>query len=165
MRRIDIIPYHLFRAEVDKFVSVFGPELVAVHQLGSTNLSGTTAKPIIDIWVEVQDIEKLNNVDLLTEPNDPATLDEFTQKMIEQGYIPRGEQGATGRRFFSRDIDLDGTYQVQVYQFGHFWPKDQQNLANGLPRLWVMEQSLGEISASKTTSVRTEANYFLAEVI
>ena len=34
-----------------------------------------------------------------------------------------------------------------------------------VPRLWVMEQSLGEISASKTASVRTEANYFLAEVI
>jgi GrpB-like predicted nucleotidyltransferase (UPF0157 family) len=139
--------------------------LVAVHQLGSANLSGTTTKPIIDIWVEVQDIEKINNIDLLTEPSDPTTLDEFTQKMIEQGYTPRGEQGATGRRMFSRDTGLAGTYQVHVYQFGHFWPEGQQNLANGLPRLWVMEQSLGEISAAKTTSVRTGPNYFLAEVI
>jgi GrpB-like predicted nucleotidyltransferase (UPF0157 family) len=165
MRRIDIIPYHLFRAEVDKLVSVFGAELVAVHQLGNAKLSKITTKPIIDIWVEVQDIEKLNNVDLLSEPNNPATLDEFTQKMIERGYTPRGEQGATGRRLFSRDTDLACTYQVQVYQFGHFWPEGQQNLASSLPRLWVMEQSLGEISAIKTTSVRTEGNYFLAEFI
>jgi GrpB-like predicted nucleotidyltransferase (UPF0157 family) len=160
MRRIDIIPYHLFRAEVDKLLSVFGPELVAVHQLGSANLAGTTARPIIDIWVEVKDIEKLNNVDLLTEQADPATLDEFTQKMIKQGYTPRGDQGATGRRFFSRDTDLAGTYQVQIYQFGHFWPAGEQTLAKGLPRLWVMAQSLGEISAAKTTSAPTEANYF-----
>ena len=165
MRKIDILPYHLFRAEVDKLVAAFGSELVAVHQLGNAKLSGPTTKPAIDIWVEVRDIEKLNNVDLLTEPGDPATLDEFSQKMIEQGYTPRGEQGAIGRRLFSRDIDLAGTYQVHVYQFGHFWPEGQQNLASGLPRLWLIEQSLGEISAVKTTSVQTKANYFLAEII
>jgi GrpB-like predicted nucleotidyltransferase (UPF0157 family) len=165
MRKIDILPYHLFRAEVDKLVSAFGSELVAVHQLGNAKLSGPTTKPAIDIWVEVRDIEKLNNVDLLSEPGDPASLDEFSQKMIQHGYTPRGELGSPGRRFFSRDAEPVGTYQVHVYQFGHFWPADQQNLAQGLPRLWVMAQSLGEISTAKTTSVRTEANYFLAEVI
>lgn len=127
MQKIEIIPQHLFRTEADKLIPAFGRDLVALHHLGSISRSGSLAKPIVEIWVEVADIEKMLNFELLTEVGDDRVIDSLSWRMVELGYIPWGEQGVTGRRFFSKDSDPAATYHVHVYQFGHFQPGYQQN--------------------------------------
>lgn len=75
----------MFRVEADRIVAVLDQEVVAIHHIGSTAIPGISAKPIIDMLVEVQDIEK---------------IDDFNEKMIKRGYRPQGEFGVAGRRFF-----------------------------------------------------------------
>jgi GrpB-like predicted nucleotidyltransferase (UPF0157 family) len=152
MQKIEIVPQHLFRAEASKIIPVFGIELVAIHHLGSINRSGMKAKPVIEIWVEIGDISQIANVDLLAElPDDEVVIDKFTQKMIELGYTPRGEQGLAGRRFFSKDSDPAATYHVHTYQFGHFQPGYRQSPADwGILMQWLAEPSAVEKPASTT---------------
>lgn len=143
MQKFEIVPQHLFRTEADKIIPAFGTELVAIHHLGSINRSGPKARPVIEIWVEVGDIARLSNIDLIAElPDKEIVIDRFTQKMIELGYIPRGEQGLAGRRFFSKDSDPEATYHVHTYQFGYFQPNYQPSPANwGILMQWLAEPS------------------------
>lgn len=127
MQKIEIIPQHLFRTEAEKLIPAFGRDLVALHHLGSISPSAPLAKPVVEIWVEVADIEKMLNFELLTEVGDDRVIDPLSWRMVELGYIPWGEQGVTGRRFFSKDSDPAATYHIHVYQFGHFQPGYQQS--------------------------------------
>lgn len=141
MQKFEIVPQQLFRSEAGKIISVFGPELVAIHHLGSISRSGAKAKPVIEIWVEVGDISRFSDIDLMAQlPDGEVVIDGFTQKMIELGYMPRGEQGLAGRRFFSKDSDPAATYHIHTYQFGHFQPNYQQSPANwGTLMQWLAE--------------------------
>lgn len=141
MQKFEIIPQHLFRAEAGKLIPAFDTELVAIHHLGSVSRSGRQAKPVIEIWVEVGNISQLSNIDFMAElPDGEVVIDRFTQKMIELGYMPRGEQGLTGRRFFSKTSDPAATYHVHTYQFGYFQPNYQQSPANwGILMQWLAE--------------------------
>lgn len=161
MQKFEIVPQHLFRAEAGKIIPVFGIELVAIHHLGSINRSEMKAKPVIEIWVEVGDITQIANVDLLAElAEDEVVIDKFTPKMVELGYMPRGEQGLAGRRFFSKDSDPAATYHVHIYQFGHFQPGYPQSQANwGILMQWLVEPSGAEHSASAAKSAPMAVDY------
>lgn len=138
MQKIEIIPQHLFRAEAEKIIPAFGSNLVALHHLGSINRSGSLAKPIVEIWVEVADIEKLLNFGVASVGADDQVVDPVSWRMVELGYLPWGEQGVIGRRFFSKDSDPAATYHVHVYQFGHFQPGYQQNMPSwGVLMEWL----------------------------
>jgi GrpB-like predicted nucleotidyltransferase (UPF0157 family) len=127
MQKIEIIPQHLFRTEADKLIPAFGRDLVALHHLGSISQFGPLAKPIVEIWVEVADIEKMLNFGMTSKGEDDQVIDPLSWRMVELGYTPWGEQGVTGRRFFSKDSDPVATYHIHVYQFGHFQPGYQQD--------------------------------------
>jgi GrpB-like predicted nucleotidyltransferase (UPF0157 family) len=108
LRRIMVVPYDarwpdLFQEEADELVTIFGEEVVAIHHIGSTAIPGIHAKPIIDILVEVQDIER---------------IDAFNQEMTERGYLPKGEFGIRGRRFFIKGTEEIRTHHVHVFQTG-----------------------------------------------
>ena len=69
-RVVEVVPYDpgwigLFEGEAELLRSVFGREVVAIHHIGSTSIPGMTAKPIIDVLLEVRDIER---VDAYNEP-------------------------------------------------------------------------------------------------
>lgn len=162
MQSFEIVPQHIFRAEAGKLIPIFGIELVAIHHLGSISRSGRQAKPVIEIWVEVGDISQLSDIDLMAElANDEVVIDRITQKMIELGYTPRGEQGLAGRRFFSKDSDPAATYHVHTYQFGHFQPNYQQSPANwGILMQWLTEPSEVE-GSSPLRSAPITRNYSL----
>lgn len=83
---------------------VLGDEVVAIHHIGSTAIPNTWAKPIIDILVEVHDIER---------------IDEFNEEMLQRGYMPRGEFGIPGRRYFRKGSDEARTHHVHAFQTGH----------------------------------------------
>jgi GrpB-like predicted nucleotidyltransferase (UPF0157 family) len=92
----------MFREEAARIAAVFGDELLSIHHIGSTSVSGLSAKPIIDIMPIVRDIE---------------TVDSFNEAMIELGYDPRGEYGISGRRFFvKRNEAGERTHHVHAYE-------------------------------------------------
>ena len=104
VRRIEVVPYdpdwpNLFKIEADRTIAVFGPEVMAIHHVGSTAIPNICAKPIIDVLVEVQDIEK---------------IDDFNEEMVRQGHRPQGEFGIPGRRFFIKGDDATRTHHIHV---------------------------------------------------
>lgn len=162
MQKFEIVPQHLFRAEASKLIPVFGIELVAIHHLGSISRSEMNAKPVVEIWVEVGDIIQLTNIDLLAElPEGEVIIDQFTQKMVELGYMPRGEQGLAGRRFLSKDSDPAATYHVHIYQFGHFQPGYQQSPDDwGFLMQWLAEPEGVFLAPSKPAKARRTSDSF-----
>ena len=109
MRNIVVVPYdpawpERYRQEAAALASILGPELVAIHHIGSTAVPGLSAKPVIDILPVVRDV---------------GTLDPFHPALIALGYEPRGENGIPGRRFFSKGTDGHRTHHVHAFGVGH----------------------------------------------
>jgi GrpB-like predicted nucleotidyltransferase (UPF0157 family) len=120
-RRIEIAAYDqgwpaLYEAEAARLCEVFGPELVAIHHIGSTAVPNLPAKPIIDIMAIIRDIRRIG---------------QFDTGMVGLGYRVRGEClevfGTPGRFYFSKDTDGVRTHQVHVMQASH--PDIQEKLA------------------------------------
>jgi GrpB-like predicted nucleotidyltransferase (UPF0157 family) len=116
-RRVTVVPYDacwpdLFQEEADDLTAILGDEVVAIHHIGSTAIPGIYAKPIIDILVEVQDIER---------------MDTLNREMTEHGYLPKGEFGIAGRRFFIKGTEESRTHHVHVFQTGD--PEYERHLA------------------------------------
>jgi GrpB-like predicted nucleotidyltransferase (UPF0157 family) len=108
-RKIKVLPHDpnwskLFKAEANKLAAVLGQEVIAIHHIGSTAIPNISAKPIVDILVEVYDIEQ---------------IDEFNEEMMKLGYQPKGEFGIPGRRFFIKGDDSTRTHHVHTFQTGH----------------------------------------------
>ena len=108
VRKVEVVPHdtswsRVFQAEAERLAQVYGQEMVAVHHIGSTAIPGISAKPIIDILVEVREIEK---------------VDRFNADMVALGYQPMGEFGIPRRRFFVKGGDASRTHHVHVFQVG-----------------------------------------------
>lgn len=108
MRRAEVVSYNKnwlgqFIEESESIKEIFGEELLNIYHIGSTSVPGMVAKPIIDILIEVQDI---NNVD------------SYNCYMIEQGYIPKGEHGIEGRKYFIKGNENRRTHHIHIYQTG-----------------------------------------------
>lgn len=92
--------HQMFKDESCRINGLLGDELVDIHHIGSTSVSGLKAKPIIDIMPIVRDIEK---------------IDSFNNQMEEIGYECMGEFGIKGRRYFRKGLDKR-THQIHVFQ-------------------------------------------------
>jgi GrpB-like predicted nucleotidyltransferase (UPF0157 family) len=107
-RTIEVVPHDpkwaaRFRKEAVFLKSIFGPEMLDVHHIGSTSVPGLAAKPIIDLLVEVADISK---------------IDAYNDRLSELGYIPKGEFGIPGRRFFIKGSEENRTHHIHVFATG-----------------------------------------------
>jgi len=107
--RIELAPpdpawVELFGTEANQLRAVLGEEVVAIHHAGSTSIPGLKAKPTIDVVLIVADIEK---------------LDRYNDDMMKQGYIPRGEYGIPGRRFFVRLNGAARVCNIHAFATGH----------------------------------------------
>lgn len=63
---INLIPYDPswlkeFESEKDKLLSLIGDIVVSIEHIGSTSISGIHAKPIIDILIGMNNLEKFNH--------------------------------------------------------------------------------------------------------
>lgn len=76
-----------FEREVSKLSGWLKDELIVAHHIGSTAIPNMTAKPIIDLLIEVSSKSNLDAVAALFEAD---------------GYEVRGEYGIAGRRYFSK---------------------------------------------------------------
>jgi GrpB-like predicted nucleotidyltransferase (UPF0157 family) len=108
-RIIELLPYDprwsdQYQHEANHIAEIFAEHLVAIHHIGSTAIPGIKAKPVIDIMVIVREIEQ---------------VEQFNQAMIDVGYIPRGEHGIPGRRYFRKGSDDHHSHHVHVYGLGH----------------------------------------------
>lgn len=88
-RKIELVDYNpgwplLFASEAKAIKSVLGANVINIHHIGSTAVPGLTAKPIIDILLEVADIAALSHANVLKDLH----------------YQARGESGIVGRRYF-----------------------------------------------------------------
>ena len=103
-----------FQQEQPALKIVFADSNVAIHHIGSTSVQGLSAKPIIDILVEVD------------------CLSCFEEKHIELGalgYIAKGENGIVGRRYFqkggiNRSHHLHGFKRNDIHALKHLAFRD-----------------------------------------
>jgi GrpB-like predicted nucleotidyltransferase (UPF0157 family)/RimJ/RimL family protein N-acetyltransferase len=107
-RIVEVLPHNpewvtIFTAEAEMLRSILGTEVVTVHHIGSTSIPDLKAKPIVDILLEVQDIEK---------------VDAFNKPMRQLGYEPRGEFGLPHRRYFPKTVHGNRTHHVHTWQSG-----------------------------------------------
>jgi len=108
-RKIFILPYdplwvESFNVEAKNLRSIFGAEIVEIHHIGSTSIPGMAAKPIVDVLPVVRDIH---------------VIDRFNPIMREKGYLPRGEYGLPGRRYFNKGRINQRSHHIHLYQSGH----------------------------------------------
>ena len=106
-RRMTVVEYSaewpvLCEQEIGLLREVLGGEMVRAHHIGSTAVPGLAAKAIIDILLEVQSVER---------------LDDLNEAMQAIGYQPRGEFGIPGRRYYPKGGD-DRTHHVHAFAVG-----------------------------------------------
>jgi len=105
LRKIEVVPYdenwkRLYSVEEKILRTVFGKNLLKIHHVGSTAIPGLSAKPIIDILIEV---------------NSLTEADSKNSEMSKIGYSALGEYGIKGRRFF-RKGDKIRTHHIHLFQ-------------------------------------------------
>ncbi|XBM35383.1 GrpB family protein [Bacillus licheniformis] len=91
--------------------ALFRNEVLHIHHIGSTSIPGMSAKPIIDILIEVKDL---------------GSAAGFEKGMKMLGYEPKGENGIPGRRFYQKGR-RKRTHHVHLYESGH--PDIRRHLA------------------------------------
>jgi GrpB-like predicted nucleotidyltransferase (UPF0157 family) len=109
VRYVVVVPHDphwpdLFQQEAAVLQQLFGRLALAYHHIGSTAIPGTSAKPIIDMLVEVLSLEP---------------IDAITPALIAIGYIPKGESGVPERQFFIKGSDTLRTHHLHVFPVGH----------------------------------------------
>jgi GrpB-like predicted nucleotidyltransferase (UPF0157 family) len=107
--RYQVVPHNpewksRYASEADPIARALHGMAARLHHIGSTAIPGISAKPIIDILVEVDDL---------------GGLDARRSAMEQLGYEVMGEFGIPGRRYFRKN-DSSGarTHQVHAFQTG-----------------------------------------------
>jgi GrpB-like predicted nucleotidyltransferase (UPF0157 family) len=96
--------WHEMATEEARRVSdALGPEVIAIHHIGSTAIPGIRAKPVLDFLVYVRDLE---------------ALDANRGKLEAVGYVARGEFGIPGRRYYVKDTHGKRTHQLHCFLDG-----------------------------------------------
>lgn len=117
MREVKVVPYdkdwpEMFEVEAERLQSLIPGEIIDIYHIGSTSIPEMPAKPIIDILVEVKNIEK---------------IDDYTERLIANGYKPFGEYGIPSRRFFVKGSLSNRTHHIHMFQTGD--PEISRHLA------------------------------------
>lgn len=115
-RKVEVVPYDpawptLYRAEAASLAALLGEELVEIHHIGSTSVPDLPAKPFIDILPVVRDAQR---------------IDALNDLLLAAGYVPKGENGIPGRRYFSKDGG--GLRRVHVHAFAAGHPEVARHL-------------------------------------
>ncbi|MEQ9867567.1 GrpB family protein [Pectobacterium aroidearum] len=85
-----------------ELTQALGEVVVNVHHIGSTAVLGLSAKPLIDMLLEVVSL---------------SALDSFDHVMVDLGYRPRGENGIAGRRYYTKGGDVR-THHLHAFVVG-----------------------------------------------
>lgn len=104
--RYQVVPHqpewkHQYTHEAEQIVRALHGLAMTLHHIGSTAIPNISAKPIIDILMEVDDLDE---------------LDTRSSNMEQLGYEAMGEFGIPGRRYFRKN-DASGTRTHQIHAF------------------------------------------------
>jgi GrpB-like predicted nucleotidyltransferase (UPF0157 family) len=104
-RRVEVVPYRyewkeLFNIEKKRLEEIFSPVKVEIHHIGSTSVSGLSAKPIIDILLAADSLEIIEKV---------------TPDIVAAGYEAKGENGIPRRRYFQKSEN--GIRKVHLHSY------------------------------------------------
>lgn len=107
-RKVEVLPYQegwalKYFEEAEQIKAILEKELISIHHIGSTSIIGMSAKPIIDILVEVKEIAK---------------VDDYNKMMESLDYSSKGENGIKGRRYFQKG-GMDRTHHIHIYGTGN----------------------------------------------
>ncbi len=107
-RKVEVVPYNSvwkqkFIEEAKKIEKIFKEIFIDIYHIGSTAIPLVKAKPIIDIMVEVEDINKVNS---------------YNKQMEKLGYVALGEYGIPKRRFFQKGGNKR-THHVHIFEKGN----------------------------------------------
>ena len=91
-----------YEQEKNRLVEVLGGVILEIHHIGSTSVKGLAAKPIIDIIIESDSLEKLDTASCHFEG---------------LGYEVKGEFGMMGRRYYRKGGD-HRTHQIHAFKVG-----------------------------------------------
>ncbi|QGH35669.1 GrpB family protein [Gracilibacillus salitolerans] len=91
-----------FDTERNRIIDVLGDKIVGIEHIGSTSIKGLAAKPIIDILVGVQNLDK---------------VDQFVNplKEIEYEYVPKPD--FKDRKFFRKGEWGKGTSHLHICEY------------------------------------------------
>jgi GrpB-like predicted nucleotidyltransferase (UPF0157 family) len=103
---VELVPYSAewpatAERELDRLVHALDGLVVTGHHIGSTAVPGLSAKPVIDLLLVVREV---------------AGLDDHESVLRHLGYRCRGENGISGRRYYTLDDDT-GLRRFQVHCF------------------------------------------------
>ena len=90
--------------EAGRIAEALGDALIAIHHIGSTSIPGIKAKPIIDLLAIVKDL---------------ASLEGRSPALERIGYLPRGEAGIAGHRYFPKNTQGVRTHHLHCFAVGH----------------------------------------------
>jgi GrpB-like predicted nucleotidyltransferase (UPF0157 family) len=95
-----------FEAEAAQIALALGDNVAHIHHIGSTSIPNIYAKPVIDLLVEVNNIDR---------------VDGCQTAMEALNYSALGEYGLPGRRYFRKD-NAEGarTHHVHTFCVGSF---------------------------------------------
>ena len=107
MQKVEVIDYQeswvaKYNAEAATLMRSTGFLGADIHHIGSTSVFGLSAKPIIDILLEVDDI---------------GCLDDNVKNLEAIGYHGLGENGIPGRRYFEKG-GYYRTHQLHAFKRG-----------------------------------------------
>lgn len=107
-RKLEVVPYRPewkreFSEEKQRLKALFQDEVLHIHYIGSTSIPGMSAKPVIDMLLEVKDL---------------GAAARHENGMKTMGYTPKGENGLPGRRYFQKG-GRRRTHHVHLYEAGH----------------------------------------------
>lgn len=105
--RVEVLEYDsnwpaLFEKEKALLLENFGAAIVRVHHIGSTSVYGLSAKPVIDIMLEVNSLDE---------------LDDAKARFEALGYEVKGEFGIARRRYFQKG-GYNRTHQIHAFVAG-----------------------------------------------
>ena len=118
MRKVEVVKHspewqNLFKEESQSITKALKENVIAIHHIGSTAIAGIYAKPIIDLLVEVNNINKVYR---------------SNKDMTKLGYEAMGEFGIPGRRFFRKNNAFGiRTHHVHVFEINS--PEVKRHLA------------------------------------
>lgn len=93
-----------FESEAAHLKDIFKDAIFSIHHIGSTSIPGMKAKPIIDILITTDNLEK---------------IDDFDAQMEHQGYVVGGEFGLPRRRFFCKGNQDHCLIHIHVYELSN----------------------------------------------
>lgn len=122
----------MFKEECNRISPAFGDELIQIYHVGSTAIPEISAKPEIDILVEVSDHRLTHQVDTF---------------MRSCGYV-RGSNLSDGHHFYRRDIEGIRTHKVHVCHIGHSQISQMLHFRNQLRREPILRKQYQQLKLS-----------------